>query len=243
MTDKTKTLDRIYMKFFAEKSIFPPPEKADPDGIVGFSRQINCRMLADAYYNGIFPWPFAEDELIPWVCPHRRGVIMMNEFHVPKSLQREMKKFPFSLKINHDFNAVITNCATSSRPEQQGTWITSQLIRVYNEFHRLGYAHSFESYMPDGTLAGGLYGISTGRIFCGESMFFKISGASKFAFVKMVEILKSHNVELIDTQMVTNATASFGAKEIPSAEYLKLLHVFRGAPLRLADQFPNTLNQ
>ena len=134
-----------------------------------------------------------------------------------------VKKYPFILKIDHDFPAVITACARVERPGQDGTWITGEVIRAYCEFHRKGFAHSFEAYLPDGTLAGGLYGILVGRIFCGESMFYHVSGASKFAFVKMAEILFAHGVEVIDTQMVTDATAAFGAKEIPGKDYLELL--------------------
>ena len=213
------------------RSMFPPPENADANGVVAISRQITCAMLADAYTHGIFPWPFAENEVVPWMCPPARGIIEVDKFHIPKSLIREMKKFPFILKVDHDFNAVINACARVSRPEQEGTWITSQVIAAYNEFHRAGFAHSFETYTPDGVLAGGLYGVSVGKIFCGESMFYHISGASKFAFVKMAEMLDTMGVKIIDTQMVTGATAAFGAHEIPAEEYLKLLGRYGGGPL------------
>ncbi len=206
-----------------EKSIFPPVEEADENGIVAISDHISSGMLADAYAHGIFPWPFGEGEVIPWMFPPKRGVILREEFHIRKSLARELKKYPFILKIDHDFPAVITACARVKRAGQDGTWITDEVIRAYCEFHRQGFAHSFEAYLPDGTLAGGLYGILAGRIFCGESMFYRISGASKFAFVKMAEILFAHGVEVIDTQMVTEATAAFGAKEIPGSDYLLLL--------------------
>ena len=117
------------------------------------------------------------------------------------------------------------------RPGEDGTWITGKIIEAYNKFHRLGYAHSFETYDADGNLVGGLYGISIGRIFCGESMFFKVSGASKFAFVKMAEFLKERKVAVIDTQMVTNATAAFGAHMVTQEKYLKLLEKYGGNPL------------
>ena len=175
------------------RSMFPPPENADANGVVAISRQITCAMLADAYTHGIFPWPFAENEVVPWMCPLARGIIEVDKFHIPKSLVREMKKFPFILKVDHDFNAVINACARVSRPEQEGTWI--------------------------------------GKIFCGESMFYHISGASKFAFVKMAEMLDTMGVKIIDTQMVTGATAAFGAHEIPAEEYLKLLGIYGGGPL------------
>lgn len=213
-------------------SLFPPPESADEDGIVALSRGLNCAMLADAYCHGIFPWPFGEDAAyIPWASPEMRGVLFCDELHIPKSLQRELKKPRFTFKVDTAFEEVITNCARAERPGQDDTWITSEMIKVYCQFHRLNYAHSFEAYDENGVLAGGLYGISVGKIFCGESMFFRVSGASKFAFVRMVEFLKSRGVILIDTQMVTNATAAFGAKLISRADYLALLDQYGGEPL------------
>ena len=216
----------------ADRSIFPPPDQADENGIVGVSHEIYPEMLADAYSHGIFPWPFGDGyDFIPWCAPLQRGVIPIEEFHVPSSFLRQMKKLDFSLRVDHDFPAVIKACAAAERPDQDGTWITSQILEAYCKFHEMGWAHSFETYDSAGNLAGGLYGISVGRIFCGESMFFKVSGASKFAFVKMAEILKTLGVQLIDTQVVTNATAAFGAREIPSKEYIRLLKKYRGKPL------------
>jgi leucyl/phenylalanyl-tRNA--protein transferase len=205
------------------KSIFPPPESADEYGVVAYSKGINCAMLADAYRNAIFPWPFGEDEeYIPWTAPLMRGVLMLDEFHIPKSFKRELKKLPFTCRIDTDFKAVISACASVVRKEGAGTWITGEMIDAYCEFHKLGFAHSFETYDDSGRLVGGLYGVESGRVFCGESMFHYVSGASKFAFVAMVEFLKANGFVLVDTQMVTPVTAMFGAKEMPSAEYLKL---------------------
>ena len=213
-------------------SIFPPPSSADENGIVAFSRDLDCTMLADAYQHGIFPWPFGEDvPYIPWASPAERGVLFCDQLHIPKSFQRELKKNRFTFKVDSAFTEVITNCAKAERPGQDDTWITSEMIKVYTEFHHLNYAHSFEAYDENGVLAGGLYGISVGKIFCGESMFFRVSGASKFAFVKMVEFLQKQGVILIDTQMVTNATAAFGAKLVSRDEYLVLLEQYGGKPL------------
>ena len=213
-------------------SIFPSPDLADENGIVAVSREITPELLCDAYWHGIFPWPFgAEYDVIPWCAPLERGIIMLDEFHIPASFQREMKKLDFSCRIDHDFPAVIKGCAGAIRKEGPGTWITPQVIDAYCEFHKMGYAHSFETYNSSGELIGGLYGISIGKIFCGESMFYRVPGASKFAFVKMAETLKQLGCVLIDTQMVTNATRSFGARSIPSSEYIKLLHRCRGNPL------------
>ena len=215
------------------KSIFPDPETADENGIVAWSRHLNCDMLADAYRHGIFPWPLGNDvPYIPWASPAERGVLFCDKLHLPHGLKREMKKFRFEFKVDSAFREVITNCAQAARPGQDDSWITAEMIDSYTEFHRLGYAHSFECFDERGVLAGGLYGVSTGKIFCGESMFYRVSGASKFAFVKMVEFLKSLDVVLIDTQMVTNATAAFGAQLIPRREYLKLLKLYGGEPLK-----------
>ncbi|MBR7105136.1 MAG: leucyl/phenylalanyl-tRNA--protein transferase [Lentisphaeria bacterium] len=218
------------------ESVFPPPENADENGIVAVSRTIDTGLLKDAYMHGIFPWPFGEEyDVIPWCAPLERGVLMLEDFHIPRSLVREMKKMDFSLRIDHDFPAVIRGCARALRKEAPGTWITSQVIDAYCEFHKMGYAHSFETYDSQGELVGGLYGISIGRIFCGESMFYKRSGASKFAFVKMADVLKAKGVVLVDTQMVTSVTASFGAVEIPSADYIRLLEKYRGKPLKFRE--------
>ena len=213
-------------------SIFPSPENADENGIVALSESLNCAMLIDAYQHGIFPWPFGENvPYIPWASPAERGVLFCDQLHIPKSFQRELKKNLFTFKVDSAFEEVITNCARAERPDQDDTWITTEMIKAYTGFHRLNYAHSFEAYDKNGQLAGGLYGISVGRIFCGESMFYRVSGASKFAFVKMVEFLKNNGVILIDTQMVTNATAAFGAKLICRADYLALLDQYGGEPL------------
>jgi len=195
---------------------------------VGVSRDLNCQMLREAYACGIFPWP-CDEESVLWSSPRERGILKLCDFHLPRSLARELKKFPFELRINTAFEEVIRSCAAVERPEQSGTWITAGIIRTYCEFHRLGMAHSFEAFMPDGTLAGGLYGIVCGRIFCGESMFYKVSGASKFCFVKLVEKLREHGFILIDTQMVTPLTGSFGAVNVPCREYFELLDEY-GAP-------------
>ena len=217
---------------YQDKSIFPIPTDTDDDGIVAFSTAINCEMLIDAYSHGIFPWPFGEGEdYIPWCSPVERGVLMIEDFHIPHGTRRDMKKWNFNFAVDRNFKEVITSCAEAQRPDQDGTWITPAIIETYIEFHRLGYAHSFETYDENNNLVGGLYGISVGRIFCGESMFHHVSGASKFAFINMVEFLKSKGAAVIDTQMVTNATGAFGAKEILREKYLELLKKYGGAPL------------
>ena len=217
---------------YQDKSIFPLPTDTDDDGIVAFSTALSCEMLIDAYSHGIFPWPFGEGEdYIPWCSPVERGVLMIEDFHIPHGTRRDMKKWNFNFAVDRNFEEVITSCAKAQRPDQDGTWITPAIIETYIKFHRLGYAHSFETYDADNNLVGGLYGISVGRIFCGESMFHHVSGASKFAFINMVEFLKNKGAVIIDTQMVTNATGAFGAKEIPREKYIELLKKYGGEPL------------
>ena len=210
-----------------KKSFFPAPETADEGGVLGFSQGLDCRMLVDAYYHGIFPWPF-EEESVLWASPPRRGVLPLAEFHIPKSLKRELRKGAFQVKADTCFLEVMRGCAEAVRPDGEGTWITGKLLEAYGEFHRLGYAHSFEAFDQEGRLAGGLYGVVMGKVFCGESMFFRVSGASKAAFCAAVEWMAAAGIVLIDTQMVTNLTASFGAREISRGEYLLWLENLRG---------------
>ena len=217
-----------------DSSIFPPATSGNEDGVIGFSSIINCDMLLDAYYHGIFPWPFEERSIL-WSSPKMRAIISMDNVHIPKSLSRELKQDKFEIRVDTCFADVIDACASVKRPDEDGTWITRKMRKAYKDFHLQGYAHSFEAFNKEGKLAGGLYGVLIGRIFCGESMFFHESGASKIAFCHAIDILRQHNVEIIDTQMVTNLTKSFGAHEIPIAEYLSLLKKLRDdkpTPLR-----------
>ncbi len=209
------------------KSIFPPPEEALEDGALCCSETLDCAMLLDAYYHGIFPWPF-EEETILWASPPMRGILPLEEFHIRKSLLREWKKTPFSFRIDCCFLQVMQECAKAPRPDGPGTWITKKMIRAYHDFHRMGYAHSFEAFTQDGKLAGGLYGVVIGRVFCGESMFFKVSGASKHAFCFAAQELRKAGIVLVDTQMATPLLQSFGAREVPRGEYLALLEQLRG---------------
>lgn len=224
------------MPHYPEETVFPPAESGGDGGVIGFSRDLTPGMLADAYRHGIFPWP-CEESYVIWASPPMRGVLPLNRLHIPDSLRRCMKKqYPerFELRVNTAFDPVIRACAAAPRRGQDGTWITGKIISAYCEFHRLGFAHSFETFdRATGELAGGLYGVSIGGIFCGESMFHRVAGASKFAFLGLAGVLRAHGVELIDTQMVTPLTASFGAAEIPRPEYLALLERLHGDPLRL----------
>ena len=216
-------------------SIFANPEEADNvEGIVSFSYDLNAAMLQDAYFHGLFPWPL-NDEIIPWVSPPERGVIPLEEFHIPRSFQRQLRKGQFELRIDTAFEAVVRGCATQERPEG-GTWITPKIIEAYCELHEAGWAHSFETWeKATGRLAGGLYGVSVGKIFSGESMYHIVTGASKFALVGAAEILRRCGVSILDTEMVTSTTALFGAREVPRSQFLKWLSETKCAPLTIEE--------
>lgn len=214
----------------AERTCFPfPPDISG--GVVWYSGEITVSMLKDAYFHGIFPWPDDENgELIPWVFPRERGLIPISLFHIPHTVLRLMKKNLYEVRIDTAFGQVIRNCA--NRNDGEPTWITSAVIQAYLDFHHAGWAHSFEVWNREtGALAGGLYGVSIGGVFAGESMFYRESGTSKIALAALGRTLYQCGVKLIDTQMVTNVTALFGAEYYPAVYYRKALDQFRGEPL------------
>jgi leucyl/phenylalanyl-tRNA---protein transferase len=210
------------MKLFApELKTFPNPKLALDEGIIDLSDDLRVDRLLEAYSFGIFPWPH-EDLPTLWYCPEKRGVLEFREFRIPRSLQKALKKSPFTYSFDRAFDEVLQNCAFVPRQHQRGTWITKKLMRAYSEFHRAGYAHSLEVWEGD-ELAGGLYGVYVAGAFSGESMFFKKTGASKFALVRMIEFLKEQGLEWMDIQMVTPLLEQFGGKYISRSEYLRWL--------------------
>lgn len=176
-------------------------------------------LVLKAYRAGIFPMAETRDDPdIMWIEPKERGIIMLDEFHIPKRLARFIKTGTYVTHFNRDFAGVISACA--QRPE---TWINHDIERVYNELHALGHAHSVESYDENDNLIGGLYGIAIGQVFCGESMFSRARDASKVALVALVNCLKEQDFVVLDTQFITDHLRQFGTKTIPQAEYLRLL--------------------
>ncbi|MEO0337002.1 MAG: leucyl/phenylalanyl-tRNA--protein transferase, partial [Pseudomonadota bacterium] len=161
---------------------------------------------------GIFPWPQTDLPLL-WFSPPERGVLFFDDYHVPRSFEKFLKKAPFRTSFNQDFEAVIRNCQKAYRPDQQGTWITDELVQAYIQFHKAGYAHSVECWFED-RLVGGLYGVYVAGVFCGESMFFVEPNASKVCLHELVLFLKSQNMRWMDVQMVTPLLEAFGAKYI-----------------------------
>lgn len=199
---------------------FPPVETSQPDGLLAIGGDLSVERLLLAYKKGIFPW--YEGEYILWWCPDPRFVLFPDELNVSRSMKKLMKKEKFDFTINTAFEKVIGNCKTINRKGQEGTWITDEVKKAYTSLHYNGHAHSAEVW-KDGELVGGLYGIRMGNIFFGESMFSKVSNASKFGFIKYVEYLKSEGVKLIDCQVYTEHLESLGAKMIPRKDFLKLL--------------------
>jgi len=180
-------------------------------------------LLLAAYSKGYFPMAKKRtSKTIHWYYPEERGVLPLDEFHIPKSLAKAAKKKPYRLSIDEDFKGVITACADTQRGYEKGTWINDEIIDAYCQLHELGHAHSVEAWHED-ALVGGLYGVSIGRAFFGESMFSIATDASKLALTHLVEHLKANGYALLDTQYVNDHLLQFGVKAIPREEYLKLL--------------------
>jgi leucyl/phenylalanyl-tRNA--protein transferase len=173
-------------------------------------------LLIEGYRLGVFPMAI-EDDTIEWFSPDPRAIIPLDKFHVPHALERTIKRKVFECRINTRFNEVIRACA-----KREDTWINREIIRSYEELHRLGFAHSIEAW-SDGELSGGLYGVAIGGAFFGESMFHRKTEASKFALWSLVQHLRRNKFVLLDTQWVTPHLARLGAVEIPRVHYLKLL--------------------
>lgn len=209
----------IYRLF--EEPVFPDPEEADPDGLLAVGGDLSPQRLLTAYSNGIFPW-YAEDSPILWWSTNPRLVLIPDEFHIPRSLRRELNKGTFSYTLDTQFESVIRRCACCPRPEQEGTWIIEDMVEAYIMLHELGYAHSVEAWQGD-ELVGGLYGVSLGSIFFGESMFYNVPNASKAAFAVFVEQLRKWEFSLIDCQQTTNHLLRFGAKEMQRFRFLAAL--------------------
>jgi leucyl/phenylalanyl-tRNA--protein transferase len=201
--------------------LFPDPAGQTIDGIVTMGIPLATSTLFEAYSFGIFPWPHPDLPML-WYCPDERGVLDFKDFHVPKSLKKKMQKKNFEITYNQRFLEVITACAETRRPGQAGTWITRPVIEAYLEFHRSGYAHSIEVLLG-GELVGGLYGVYVGGVFAGESMFHRVSDASKIALVAAVDLLKQNGLTWMDIQMLTPVTENMGGKYISKKDFLARL--------------------
>lgn len=197
---------------------FPDPEFSHK-GIVAYGGNLSPGVLRSAYLQGIFPW-YSEGEPILWWSPDPRFVLFPEELHVPSRLKRFMKNCPFTFTMDKCFENVITECALVKRNGQNSTWILPEIIEAYKEFYYAGYAHSFEAW-KDGELAGGFYGVLIGRVFFGESMFCRISEASKCALCHFVPIFQQAGGKLIDSQVYTDNIARFGGRNISRTAFLR----------------------
>jgi leucyl/phenylalanyl-tRNA---protein transferase len=200
---------------------FPEVEEAENDGLLAVGGDLSTERLLMAYRNGIFPW-YNEDEIPMWWSPDPRFVLFPAELKVSKSMKQLMNKGNFEFRTDTVFEDVIRNCSKAKRKGTDGTWISDEIMEGYTSLHELGYAHSAETWR-NGSMVGGLYGVKLGNIFFGESMFSLESNASKFAFIRWVQLLQQQGVKLIDCQVHTPHLESLGARMIPRAEFIELL--------------------
>ncbi len=208
---------------------FPSPQRAMADGLLAVGGDLSVERLLLAYRSGVFPWT---SDPITWWSPDPRAIFELDAFHATASLRKLVRQRRFRVTIDQAFTDVMLGCAeiTTHRPS---SWVTPAFVRAYTELHRAGHAHSVECWQ-DGELAGGIYGVHVGSLFAGESMFHRASNASKVALFHLVEALRQCRFKLFDTQMVTPATVSLGAREIPRREYLARLEEAVATPC----QFP-----
>lgn len=201
--------------------VFPPPEGASPEGVVAIGGDLRPERLLLAYSQGIFPWP-SEGMPLLWFSPDPRFVLEPARAHVPRSLRKRARRGGFEIRCDTAFSDVIAGCKRAYRPGQRGTWITRDMVRGYERLFELGYAHSIECWI-DGALAGGLYGVSLGRTFFGESMFAEAPDASKLAFATLLGNLVHWGFDLVDCQVHTEHLERFGAEEWPRPTFLAAL--------------------
>lgn len=209
------------MHLLTNELFFPPIDEANPDGIIAIGGDLSPQRLQLAYNSGIFPW-FNDDEPIIWWSPDPRMVLFLDELVVSKSMRNILNRNIFKVTFNQNFRDVISNCQKIKRDGQPGTWITNDMVEAYCNLHESGIAKSVEVWQND-ELIGGLYGIDLGHIFCGESMFSKVSNASKMAFISLVKKLKENNYRLLDCQVYNEHLESLGCREIDRDEFMDIL--------------------
>lgn len=214
-----------------QELLFPPPEGASPDGIVAVGGDASPERLVLAYSQGIFPWPHRDLPLL-WFSPDPRFVLPLSAVHIGRSLRKRIRSGEYEIRCDSAFERVIGACASTARPGQDGTWITSQIMRGFHALHARGLAHSIEAW-KDGELVGGLYGVALGKSFCGESMFSRADDASKVATVTLLGNLRSWGFSFVDCQVHTEHLARFGAQQWPRARFLAELRRSVAEPTRI----------
>jgi leucyl/phenylalanyl-tRNA--protein transferase len=217
--------------FPRQRDVFPPPERATPDGILAVGGKPDPDLLLHAYSRGIFPWPHTGLPLL-WFCPDPRFVLIPQEAHLSRSLRKTMRQGAFEVRADTAFTAVMRACARKRRPGQRGTWINRGMIKGYTALHERGFAHSIEAWQ-EGRLVGGLYGLSLGAAFYGESMFADVPDASKVAFATLVGNLVRWDFQLVDCQSYTGHLAAFGAEDWPRERFLTALERALQDPTRM----------
>lgn len=210
---------------------FPPVHRAleEPNGLLAAGGELSVERLLDAYRRGIFPW-YSDGQPVLWWSPDPRMVLVPSELGISRSLRNRLRKKDYEIRIDTCFSEVLLACA-EPRDSEAGTWITDELADGYTALHRAGYAHCVETWI-DGVLAGGLYGVSIGRMFYGESMFTRASNASKIALAHLARQLERWQFGLIDCQMATSHLASLGAREIARNDFLRMLSELVNYPTR-----------
>lgn len=207
--------------FLDSEMRFPDPSEAEPGGLLAVGGDLSPERLLLAYENGIFPW-YSEGDPILWFSPDPRMVFLPEDFRFSKTLLKTVSSGKFSVRVDTDFAAVIENCARVGRKGQSGTWITEEMKAAYGKLHELGYAHSFETYL-EGMLVGGLYGVSLGGAFFGESMFHLETDASKAALFHLARKCREFGFDFIDSQVPTDHMRTLGGREISRKEFLLAL--------------------
>ncbi len=210
--------------------IFPHPSWATEEGVIAVGGDLRPERLVLAYGSGIFPWPHEGMPLL-WFCPDPRMVLSPRDLHISRSLGKLLRKKPWRVTLDLDFEQVIRACARTPRAHECGTWITRSMVSAYTELHRLGLAHSVEVWQND-ALVGGLYGVSLGAAFFGESMFTRAPSASKVAFVTLVQQLARWEFHFVDCQMYTAHLERFGARPWARDRFLEALDAALRAPTR-----------
>lgn len=210
------------MYFLSKDLYFPPVEEASYEGVLAIGGDLSIERLLLAYRNGIFPW-FNEDEPVLWWAPPERMVVAPSIYKVSKSIRNLLNQNKFSVTFNQNFKEVILGCQKIDRPGQDGTWLSDDFVKSYTKLHEMGIAKSVEVWQKD-ELVGGLYGVDLGHVFCGESMFSKVSNASKIAFVTLIKQLKDANYKLLDCQVHNDHLKKLGAFEISRETFMKVLN-------------------
>lgn len=210
------------MYFLSKELYFPPVDKASFQGVLAIGGDLSVARLLLAYRNGIFPW-FNEDEPILWWSPAERMVVVPSLYKVSKSIRNLLNQNKFQVTFNQNFKEVIYNCQQIDRKEQDGTWISQDIIDSYSRLHEIGVAKSLEVWQNE-VLVGGLYGVDLGHVFCGESMFSQVPNASKIAFVALINYLKENNYKLLDCQVHNDHLEKLGAIEISRETFMNILN-------------------